>query len=221
MNTIKALKSIIAFLVITVFVTSCNSLRIAVDTTAHGERMIVTSDADLFNFENATISAALGENINGRDTLMGILVVFDSDINKPIFNVGDKMVFTLCDNTSVTLTNLYDKEFESETKTTVTDRPITTTDFYYCYDPVVDGVYLAPGTVTRFVPEVNVRNIRRSYALYPISKPELQDIINKGVASIMVESDFADMKSTHTEEFSQLFAEMWALLRAEVKANKK
>jgi len=221
MNTIKILRGVITIFVITVIMASCNSLRIAVDTTAHGERTILTSEETLFYHEDATISAALGENINGNDTLMGILIVFDSDINRPIFNVGDKMVFIFGDNTKITLKNLYNKEFESETTTTVTDRPVTSPEFYYCYDPVFDGVYVTPATVTRFVPEVVVRNIRRSYALYPISKPELQKIIDKGVAGVMIESDYCDMKTTHTENFSQLFAEMWSLLRAQVKMDKK
>lgn len=221
MNTVKTIKSIITIFAITIFMTSCDTLRIAVDSTTRGERVIVTTDEFLFNFEDATITAALGEKINGRDTLMGMLVVFDSDINEPVFKVGDKMVFTLYDNTTVTLTNLYDKEFESETTTNVNNRPVSSFDYYYCYDPVVDGVYVTPVQVTRFVPEVTVRNIRRSYALYPISKIELQNIINKGVNSVMIQSGYADMKTTHAEDFSQLFADMWSLLRAEVKANKK
>jgi len=221
MNTIKTLKNIIAVLAITFFMTSCNTLRIATDTITHGERVIVTTDQDIFNYDEATISLALGEKINGRDTLMGLLIVFDSDINKPVFNVGDKMVFTLADNKTITLTNLYDKEFESETTTSVTERPVSSFDYYYTYDPIYGGVYLTPATVTRFVPEVTVRTTRRSYALYPISKSELMSIINKGVTNIMVESDYSDMTTQSSENVSLLLADMLGLLRAEVKANKK
>lgn len=196
-------------------VASCGGpLRIAMNTTSpDGTRNIVTSNQHLFRFNKGNIEIALGARITDRDTVLGILVTCDAHTDYGIFDKGNRMMFRLSDGSEISLSNIYEREYEQHEETSVSNQYRTDYGYAYSYSPLMDDIYITPFEVNRLVPRVNTYKVTNSYALYLITKKQLEDIIGKGVMKIRVETDSHDLDMNDTQEASQLFSAMYACLK--------
>lgn len=194
---------------------SCAPLKIAMNQTgSDGSRYILTSNQHLFNAGKGNIEVALGAKVYGRDTLMAILITCDANVGHGVFNKGNKLMFRLKDNSEIVLTNLYDKEYEETQETNVSNEYRHEYGWGYAYSPWMDEVYVLPYEVTRTVPRINTYTVANSYALYLISKPQMHDIITKGIVKIRVEVEDRDLDTEDTEGFAEMFHQMCELIKS-------
>jgi len=177
-------------------------------STPDGKRTVVTSDQPLFNTSGGHLTIALGTRISGKDTIMGVLITCSANTGHGVFDKEDRLMLRLSDNSEIILKNLYDKEFENIEETTVTDQYKTEYGAAYSYDPWMDAIYVTPYEVTRVVPQVHHYKTTNSYALYLITKKEIQDIISKGVVKLRVEIEDRDLDMKNTDGVSALFANL-------------
>jgi len=192
---------------------SCSPLKIAVNTSApDGKRTVATSNQPLFNSNGGQVSVAFGARISGKDTIVGIVITYDANTGHGVFDKDHRMMFRLSDKSEIILKNLYDKEFENIDETTVTDQFKSDYGVAYAYDPWLEGVVVYPYEVTRLVPQVHRYKTTNSYALYLITRQELDDIITKGVVKLRVETADCDLDMNNTEGVSSLFSELRACL---------
>lgn len=169
----------------------CSPLRIAMDSRSEeGSRIVYSTDNSL----SSQMEIALGAKVDAKDTVLALK--------------GDKMMFRLSDQSVITLTNIYHKEFEKETATHQTQEMVNNYGWAYAYDPIYDGVYITPYEVTSFIPRTRVDVTTKSYALYFIKENELQDIIDKGVIKMRIEIEDSELDWTNTGNISPLLAEM-------------
>lgn len=190
------MKKILLFAAICLLSVACSPLRIVLNTKApDGERTILTSNVPLFSYDFSTMEAALGARISGKDTVMAVLITCDKDSNHGIFDKDDRMLIRMSDNSVITLTNVYDREFEIETQTNQTQERISSIRYDYVYSPWADAVFIAPYEVSTFIPRTYITRKSNSYALYFITRQQLFDIMNKEVVKlrIEIENDEVDM----------------------------
>ncbi len=201
------------FIVITVLgmlAVSCGMFRkIEINTSSKGERQILTCDRNLFD----GMKVALGARISGRDTVLAVLVSTDESSNHGIFDRDDKFQIRFSDDKVIELSNIYDREFEKETTTGVSETPRTDFGYAYTYDPYYDAVVLTPYTITQMVPHSYSTTRTTSYALYLISKNQLEDITGKEIIKLRIEtdSDYRDMQSP--ARVSRTFETLYRYLR--------
>lgn len=204
-------KNIFAVLALALLSVSCGTIKIAMDSRMEdGDRVILTSDVRVFG----DVSVALGAKISPKDTVLAVLVTYDGRTDHGVFDVDDKILFRLKDQSVITLLNVYQREFEKETETYTTNERRSSYGFAYAYDPYMMDIYVTPVEVSSFVPRVHTRTMTKSYGLYFISKPQLMEIIEKGVIKMRVEieDDELDMPSGATD-ISALFAGQYACLK--------
>lgn len=198
--------------------TSCAPLRIVMNSADKtGARRMLTSDVDLFG----DFSLAMGAKIEKKDTVLAVLITSDRKSDHGIFDLNDRLMMRLSDNSEVILNNVYDKEYESNTETRVEDRPDIHTGFAYTYSPWTGSVYLSPYTIYRMVPYVNNVKTTKSYALYLISKQQIQDIIGKGVVKLRVEIEDSDCDMPDPERATAKFNELYTFLHNAAKSGVK
>ena len=177
-----------SFIAICIAAVSCSPLHIIYNSTsADGERIVCTSNQGLFGYGKGHMEVALGARMAGKDTVLAILITSDQDSDHGIFDKDDRLLVRLADRRTVTLTNIYDKEFDSETSTNYTEQRVTEYGYGYTYSPWTDNIYLTPFEVSAMVPKVYTTKTTNSYALYLISRQDLLDIIDKGVIKLRVE----------------------------------
>lgn len=194
-------------------VSSCSPLRIIMNRTNKGERTILTSNLRLFSYNGGTISAALGTRIRQpKDTLLAVLITCDADSDHGIFDKDDRLLMRLTDGSQISLTNLYDKEFETETTTNTTQDRVTSYGYDYTYSPWTGGVYVYPYEVSTFIPRTYTTKTSYSYALYLIPKQDLKDIIDKGVTKLRVEIENKELDMPNPNAAKQVFANLKACL---------
>lgn len=210
---------VLAFALTAFAMMSCSPLKIVVNNSSpDGSRLLLTSNQPLFNSNGGQISVALGTKIAEKDTIVGILITYDANTGHGVFNKDNRLMFRLTDNSEMTLTNLYDKEFENIDETSVTDQFKTDYGVAYSYDPWLESVIVTPYEITRLVPQVHRYKTTNSYALYLITRQQLQDIITKGVVKLRVETEDRDMDMTSTEGVATTFANLRTCLTEGVKA---
>lgn len=207
-------KLIAAAVTMTALVCSCSPVKIACDyRDKDGGRIVLTSDKPLYH----DLSMALGAKVmNQKDTIMAILITYDGDTDHGVFDTDDQLLMRLSDQSVVALQNLYHQEFEKETTTSyTTDRVVTDLGWRYTYDPFIGGVYVTPVQLQQFIPRQTRRTTTRSYALYLITKQQLNDIVGKGVVKFRVEMENAelDMPEGGASSIAGLLAEQYACVR--------
>lgn len=212
MQTIKTneiMKRIFTFLALCLLLSGCNPLRIVLNSKAeNGERTILTSDKRLFgNFQ-----VALGASVKPSETIYGILVTCDADTDHGIFDKGDQLLIRLADNSVIKLDNIYHKEFEKESKTYTNVNRISDFGYVYNYDPWFDGVFISPVEISRMVPTVNTVTTTNSYALYLVSRKQLENIIAKGVIKLRIEVEDNEFDMPDTGNLSKLLSEQFDCL---------
>lgn len=212
-------RSFFALALATLTIISCSPLKIVMNTTSpDGKRTVATSNQPLFNSNGGQVSIALGTRISGKDTIVGIVITYDANTGRGVFDKDHRMMFRLTDKSEITLKNLYDREFENIDETTVTDQFKTDYGVAYSYDPWLESVVISPYEVTRLVPQVHHYKTTNSYALYLITRQQLDDIITKGVIKLRIESADCDLDMTNTEGVSALFTSLRNCLTEGVKA---
>ncbi|MCQ2157209.1 MAG: hypothetical protein MJY53_02325 [Bacteroidales bacterium] len=183
----------------------CSPLRIVMNSkNEDGERIVLTSDKRLFN----DVSVALGAKVAGKDTVLAVLVTYDGNSTHGVFDKDDRMLVRLSDQKVITLNNVYHKEFEEETVTNTTTRRVSDFGYAYSYDPYTDDIYVTPYEVSRFIPQVSTTHITRSYALYFISRPDLDAIIDKGVIKLRIELENSELDMPNTGSVSKTFGKL-------------
>ncbi len=190
-------------------VISCDTLEIAMVTRDDdGDRIMLTSDTRVCR----DTYFALGAKYNENDTVLAVLVTYDGRSDHGVFAKGDKMMVRLTDQSVITLVNVYSNEFEKETVTNTTRDYVSDFGYAYSYDPVFDNVYVTPYEISRFVPRVTTSQITKSYALYFISKSQLNDIIEKGVIKFRIEFENSELDLPDTTKLPAIFANMRTVL---------
>lgn len=176
-----------------------------------GGRVLLTSDKNLFgNFD-----FALGAKIMPKGkTVLGVLVTCDIDSDHGLFDLNDRLLIRLSDSTKIELTNVYDKEYDKETKTETTTTPVIAPIGYsYAYYPFDPVFYVTPYDVATFVPRTYVRTTTHSYALYLISRGQLDSIIEKGVIKLRIELEDAEYNMGDTNYVSGKFSALYDCLK--------
>lgn len=211
------MKKMIFALVAALTVASCSTLRVAMDQTqSDGTRNLITSDQYLFRSGGGSIDIALGERYKGNDTVMAFLITYDARSGHGVFNKGNKLMFRLNDGSEISLTNIYDKEYDVQEETHVTDNFRTDYGWAYSYSPWTDDVYVTPYEVTRVVPQVRHYKTTNSYGLYLVSKTQLKALMTKGIKKLRVETENDELDWTDTEGVSKLITDMYNCLQSSV-----
>jgi len=193
---------------------SCSPLTLLVDSTdSKGARTLLTSNQKLMGGFKGDMDVALGAKVEGKDTVMAVLITVNADSGHGIFNQGNQLKFRLNDDSVISLTNLYDKEFETKEETYVANRPHTQIRYAYAYDYFMDDIWVTPYTVNSMIPEVRTSRYSYSYALYLITKKQLNDIITKGVKKLRVEIENDEIDMQDPSGVSALFADMAVIIR--------
>jgi len=187
--------------------TSCETIRIAMNTTnAEGERRVMTTSPNLFHTQGYSVKLAAGVLIQGKDTLAGLVVTCDAPDKRPLFEVGSRMLFRLSDGEEIILKNMLDRESESYTETHVSNRMETSYGYAYSsWGPFLD---ITPYRVTSMVPQVYIDEVNNSYAIYPISYDQTLAIISKGVEKLRLETTVINLDMPHTGSVADLFKEL-------------
>ncbi|MCQ2182092.1 MAG: hypothetical protein MJY89_01635 [Bacteroidales bacterium] len=193
---------------------SCSPLRIVMNSTSpDGERTILTSDQHLFSYNKGELTAALGCRIQGRDTVLALLVTSDANSGHGIFDKGDRIMVRFNDESVMELTNIYDKEFETYTESGVTQHMRTDFGYAYYYDAWTGSIDLTPYQINRMIPEAYTRKVSNSYALYLLSKKDIVALMTKPVIKFRVEIEDADLDMPNTGEVNNLFSAMMSCLK--------
>lgn len=203
------MKRIITFIAFAAILCSCYPLTIVMNSTnSKGERTVLTSNQPLFTTSRGSFDVALGTRIAGRDTVIAVLITADTNDNHGIFNKDDKMMFKLSNGKVISLTNVYDKAFDTHTETDVTQTPRTDWGYAYSYSPWSDNIYVTPYAINRMVTRVSTRKINNSYALYLISRDQLWNIISNQVTKLRVEVEDNEYDMPNTDNVSSLFKDI-------------
>ena len=198
------------FLLATVFmVFSCNTLSLSLDSVdEHGTRTLCTSNIGLFG----EFDMALGAKVEKNDTILGVLITCGMKSDHGVFNKADYLRLRLNDGQEISLQNLYEKEFEKSNNTEVYETPEMEERFVYTYSRRSRGIVITPVMVHRMVQHVHTSITTNSYALYLISKHQLEDIMQKGVAKLRVEIEDADYDMPNPEKAQEKFIKLYNYL---------
>lgn len=188
----------------------CGTPRIVMNShDSTGARTVLTSDKPLYgNFD-----IALGAKLEKRDTVLGIMITCGRNSDHSVFVKGDKLLFRLADDSVITLSNVYEKGFETETTAEQTTMPVERMGFAYSYSPLLDDIYVTPYSISTFVPRTYLRTTTKSYGIYLLSKKQLSDIIEKGVIKVRVEMEDSDQDITSTANVAGNLAELYECLK--------
>lgn len=215
------MKKIVVIAAAALVMVGCNPLRVVLDNVRQGNREVLTSTKKIASTRlSGNVSVALGARFNEKDTVMAVLAVSTADTDHSVFKKDGQMMFRLTDGTTVTLKNIYENEFEDKSETRVTNTPRTDFGYAYTYSPWTDGFYVVPYEINTMVTQVHNYKEKNSYALYLISKPELDGIISKGISKIRIETESEDVDSDDYQALTQLFRDMYNCLMPVVRLNK-
>ena len=199
------MKKFLSALGLCLCVIGCSPLKIVMNSkNEQGDRIVLTSDQRMFK----DVSFALGAKVSAKDTVLAVLVTYDGNSDHGVFDKDDRMLIRLSDQKTITLVNIYHKEFEEETVTSTSTRRVSDLGFAYSYDPYTDDIYVTPYEVSRFIPQVNTSHITKSYALYFISKTDLDAIIGTGVIKLRVELESSELDMPNTSGVADTFSRM-------------
>lgn len=191
-------------------IAACSPLRIIMNRTDKGgERIILTSNQRLFSYNDGTIDAALGTRINAKkDTVLAILLTCDENASHGIFDKDDRILIRLANDKLISLTNIYDKEYETKTEENYTQERVSSTGYEYVYSPWTGGFYVMPYEASTFIPRRYTTKTTYSYGLYLISKPDLEDIISNDVAKLRVEIENREIDMPNPKAAREVFASL-------------
>lgn len=194
---------------------SCAPLRIVYNSADKtGARKMLTSSVDLFD----SFSMAMGVKVSKKDTLLSVLVTSDKNSDHGIFDLNDRLMIRLGDGSEIVLKNVYDKKYKKEQETRVTEEPdIIRPGYEYYYSPWTDAIYVTPFIARRMVPRVYNITITKSYAMYFISKKQINDIMSKGITKLRIEIEDADCDMPDPEQATAKFTDVYTFLHEAAK----
>jgi len=202
-------RALVIFAVMALALCSCNPLRIVMDKNKKGERTILTSNQRMTGYHDGTISAALGCRIQGKDTVLAVLLTSDADKGHCVFENGDKLQFRMKDGQEISLVNVYDKSaYESETRVETTTERRYDYGYAYTYSPWVDGVYIAPYEISHMVPRTYTIKETKSYALYLITLKQMNNICTKEIVKVRIELEDQDVDIKDGSSMNDLFCRL-------------
>lgn len=205
---------IISILAVVLAAASCSPLRLVLNSTdSKGVRTLATSNQPLMGSIQGSMEIAMAARIEKKDTILAVILTVDAESGHGIFNKGNKMMVRLNNDSVIELENLYDKEYEEKEETYVSNTTRTHLDYAYAYDYFTGDIYVAPYMVNQMVPQVHRTHHSYSYALYLISKNQLNDIITKGVKKLRVEIENDDLDMPDSSGVSELFKELYSVLK--------
>lgn len=205
------MKKIVFSTAMAMLLSSCGLMGdIAVDTTdMDGVRTVLTSNK---HFMSET-DIALGVRLNKTDTVAGLLLTCEKSASRGIYGKGDRLRVEFADGTSITLKNIYDKEYEKETTQSESNRIVDTQLGYnYIYSPYTDDVYITPNYVTAIIPERHTYTTTLSYALYLVTYDQLVDMMTKSAVTVGVESDNGYDKMSDPSKLSDIISTVYGKL---------
>lgn len=210
---------VIAAILVAYAFESCAPLRIVYNSKdKSGARKMLTSDVNLFD----NFSLAMGAKVSKADTLLSILITSDKKSDHGIFDLNDRLMIRLGDGSEIVLKNVYDKKYKKEEETRVEQEPdIIRPGFDYCYSPWTGMVYITPYMARRMVPRVYNITITKSYAMYFISKKQINDIMSKGITKLRIEIEDADCDMPNPQDATSTFTEVYTFLHEAAKTGVK
>jgi len=198
------MKKIVLLAAACICIASCGAFKkIEVNTNIDGVRTIVTTNRHLVG----DVSLATGARTTAKDTIVAFLVTSTEDSDHSVFSKGDLMQIKLTDGSVIKLTNVYDKAYEKETETGITNSMHTNYVYDYVYSPWTDGIYVVPYQINQMVPHAYTHTTTFSWALYLVTYPQMQDIINKGVTRVRVENESGFYEVRNPEGFAAIVKE--------------
>lgn len=205
---------IVSLVAVALATVSCSPLKLVMNSTdSKGVRTLVTSDQTLMSNFKGSMDIAMAARVEKKDTILALIVTIDANSGHGLFNKGNKMMIRLNDDSVIELTNLYDKEYEEKEETYVTNSTRQRFDYAYAYDFYTGTIDVYPYMVNQMVPEVRTNTKNLSYALYLISKKQLNNVITKGVKKLRVEIENDDIDMTETSSVAGLFQGMYAVIQ--------
>lgn len=189
--------------------TGCQTLNIAVNkTNEEGVRTVVTSTQHLYqNFD-----IALGVRLAPKDTIMGLLVVAESDRIAGMFDTDDRLLMQLKDGSEIVLRNTLDRDSYDVKNETRTDYNYVHGGWSYAYGPWVGPRYITPFGATACFEHNYQTTVAESYALYLITYPEMMRIINIGVKNLRIEVEDDAPVMGNPDKVQGLFKDMFECL---------
>ena len=205
------IKNFIAFVSAAALLCACGPAKLVMDSrTEDGERILLTSDSRIFG----NVEMALGAKVDQKDTVLAILVTYDGKSDHGVFDVNDRLLFKLSDGEVISLQNVYDREYSRENEVYTTNDRVSGLGYAYAYDPFYDVTYVSPVEVSSFIPRTHTRTVTESYALYLITRNQLNDIISKGLVKLRVEIENDELDMTGgTKSVSTVLADQYTCLR--------
>lgn len=205
---------IVSLVAVALATVSCSPLKLVMNSTdSKGVRTLVTSDQTLMSNFKGSMDIAMAARVEKKDTILALIVTIDANSGHGLFNKGNKMMIRLNDDSVIELTNLYDKEYEEKEETYVTNSTRQRFDYAYAYDFYTGTIDVYPYMVNQMVPEVRTNTKNLSYALYLISKKQLNNVITKGVKKLRVEIENDDIDMNETSSVSGLFQGMYTIIQ--------
>lgn len=189
---------------------SCAPLRTVMNSTDRkGNRTVCTSDINFFD----EFEIAMGYKTSQKDTLLALLVTCSKRSDHGLFERGDLLRIRFEDGQEMNLENIYDKEFDKKTKMETEVDSYIDTRMAYAYSPWMDSFYLTPVTVRQFVPRAYTRTTTKSFALYMLTRKQLEDILAKKAEKVRVEIENDDCDMAVPEIFSSKVKELYDYLK--------
>lgn len=214
------MKKIVFTLYSALMLTSCGLIgEIAMDTTdMDGVRTVLTSNKHLMS----ETDIALGVRINKTDTVAGLLLTCEKSASRGIYGKGDRFKVDFADGSSITLKNIYDKEYEKETTQSETERFVDAQVGYnYIYSPYTGDVYITPNYVTAIVPEHHTYTTTLSYALYLVTYDQLVDMMTKSAVAVGIESDNGYDKMADPSKLSDIISSVYGKIIKHAQKNQQ
>lgn len=202
------MKKVLFMILASAMLNSCGIMGdIATDyTDMDGVRTVLSTNKHMMT----DIDIALGCRMSKTDTVAGLLLTSDKDSNHGIFAKGERLRVEFADGEIITLKNIYDKEFDTQTSTSETERIIDEQVGYnYVYSPYSGKVYITPRYFTALVPERHTYTTTLSYALYPVKYKELVSMMTKQAVKVGVESEDGYTTMKNPEKFAGIITAVY------------
>lgn len=203
----------ITILAASMMLAACSSLSMVLnEKQKDGSTKYQTSELSLFG----NYSIALCARTAGNDTTLAVLIGSRKDSKNGEFAKNSKLVATLADGSKITLSNIYNHVFESDT---VSNEAVNRSNIEYSYNLITENpgmdIHTMSALMPKQLPEKTIR--KKSYALYPIGRHQINDVINKGVKELAIETDNGVQSmpdaSDATEQFKDIYNFMMEYIR--------
>lgn len=212
------LSATLVFAFICLFVAGCDTLKLAIQTTApDGNKLLATTDVNLFEHEGEAFLTALGVKAGAKDSLFAISISSNMKSEKSLFKEGNRLTFSLADGSEIVLKNMLNSYYEVENNLVLKSTPVHGIAYGYYYTPWVGLVSAIPYEVAGYVPRPTLEKNTASYALYLISNTQLHSLMEKGVTALELESNERKFTMEKPEAAAGLYSQLYGFLLEKLK----